>query len=74
VATGFISDPGGGVSLEDFLDLVFHVTFACKIFLDHPQNICFFVRDVVVHLRLGLAINKIYTKAKRKLGFSETLD
>jgi hypothetical protein len=34
----------------------------------------FFVGDVVVHLRLGLAINKIYTKGKRKLGFSETLD
>jgi hypothetical protein len=56
------------------LDLVLHVTFACKIFLDHPQNICFFVGNVVVHLQLGLAIDKIYAKAKRKLGFSETLD
>jgi hypothetical protein len=34
----------------------------------------FFVGDVAVHLRLGLAINKIYTKIKRTLGFSETLD
>jgi hypothetical protein len=34
----------------------------------------FFVGDVVVHLRLGLATNKIYTKTKRKLGLSETLD
>jgi hypothetical protein len=34
----------------------------------------FFVRYVAVHLRLGLAINKIYTKNKRKLGFSKTLD
>jgi hypothetical protein len=33
----------------------------------------FFVGDVAVHLRLRLAI-KIYTKAKRKLGFSKTLD
>jgi hypothetical protein len=33
----------------------------------------FFVGDVAVHLRLGLAINKIYTKAK-KLGYRETLD
>jgi hypothetical protein len=73
-------DLGGGVSLGDsddvwppLLDLVLHVTFACKIFLDHPQNI-FFVEDVVVHLPLGLAINKIYTKAKIKLGFSKTLD
>jgi hypothetical protein len=48
------------------LDLVLHVTFAYKIFLDHPQSICFFVGDVVVHLRLGLAINKMYTKAKKK--------
>jgi hypothetical protein len=48
------------------LDLVLHVTFACKIFLDYPQNICFFVGDVAVHLRLGLVINKIYTKAKKK--------
>jgi hypothetical protein len=35
-------------------------------FLDHPPNICFFVGEVAVHLRLGLAINKIYTKAKKK--------
>jgi hypothetical protein len=34
----------------------------------------FFVGDIAIHLWLGLAINKIYTKAKRKLGFSETLD
>jgi hypothetical protein len=34
----------------------------------------FFVGNVVVHLQLGLAIDKIYAKAKRKLGFSETLD
>jgi hypothetical protein len=34
----------------------------------------FFVGDVAVHLRLGLAINKTYTKIKRTLGFSETLD
>jgi hypothetical protein len=27
--------------LEIHLDLVLHVTFACKIFLDHPQNIHF---------------------------------
>jgi hypothetical protein len=54
---------------------VLHITFACKIFLDHPQSICFlFVGDVAVHLRLGLAINKIYTQTKRKLGFSTTLD
>jgi hypothetical protein len=26
----------------------------------------FFVGDVAVHLQLGLAINKIYTKAKKK--------
>jgi hypothetical protein len=51
---------------------VLHATFACKIFLDHPQNICFFVGDAPVHLRLGLAINKIYTKAK-KIGLSKTL-
>jgi hypothetical protein len=34
----------------------------------------FFVGDVAVHLQLGLAINKIYTKTKRKLGLSKTLD
>jgi hypothetical protein len=34
----------------------------------------FFVGDVAIHLQLGLEINKIYTKAKRKLGFSKTLD
>jgi hypothetical protein len=33
-----------------------------------------FVGDVAVHLRLGLPINKIYTKTKRKLGFRKTLD
>jgi hypothetical protein len=27
------------------LDLVLQVIFACKIFLDHPQYICFFVGD-----------------------------
>jgi hypothetical protein len=26
----------------------------------------FFIADVVVHLRLGLAISKIYTKDKKK--------
>jgi hypothetical protein len=26
----------------------------------------FFVGDVAVHIRLGLAINKIYRKAKKK--------
>jgi hypothetical protein len=41
-------DLGGGVSLGDsydvrppLLDLVLHVTFACKLFLDRPQYICF---------------------------------
>jgi hypothetical protein len=34
----------------------------------------FFVEDVVVHLQLELATNKIYTKTKIKLGLSETLD
>jgi hypothetical protein len=51
---------------------VLHGTFTCKVFLDHPQNICFFVGDVAVHLQLGLAINK--KRTKRKLGFSKTLD
>jgi hypothetical protein len=71
---------GGVLSLGEsnalrpsLLDIVLHVTFPCKIFLDHPQNICFFVGDVAVHLRLGLAIiNKKGTK--RKLGFRKTLD
>jgi hypothetical protein len=45
-----------------------------KFFLDHPKKYMFFVGDVAVHLWLGLAINKIYTKTKRKLGFSKTLD
>jgi hypothetical protein len=55
------------------LAFVLHVTFACKIFLDHPQNICFFVGDVAIHLRLGLA-NIDKERTKRKLGFSKTLD
>jgi hypothetical protein len=64
-----------GVSLGDcnalrppLLDLVLHVTFACNFFLDHLQNICFFVvGDVAVQLRLGLAnINKKGTKRKLK--------
>jgi hypothetical protein len=42
------------------------------MFLDHPQNICFFVGDVAVHLRLGLA--NINNKINKKLGFSKTLD
>jgi hypothetical protein len=25
---------------------VLHVTFACKIFLDHPQNICLFLLEM----------------------------
>jgi hypothetical protein len=46
---------------------VLHITFACKIFLDHPQNICFFAADVAVHLQLGLSIiNKKGTKKKLK--------
>jgi hypothetical protein len=52
---------------------VLHVTFACKIFLDHPQNICFFVGDVAVHLQLGLA-NITKKENKGKLGFSKTLE
>jgi hypothetical protein len=28
------------------LELVLHITFACKIFLDHPQNICFFLLEM----------------------------
>jgi hypothetical protein len=49
-----------------------HVIFACKIFLDHPQNICFFVGDVAVHLWLELAIKNI--QKLKKLGFNKTLD
>jgi hypothetical protein len=45
-----------------------------KFFLDHPQNICFFGGDVIIHLRLGLEINKTNTKTKRKLWSSKTLD
>jgi hypothetical protein len=56
-----------------FRSCVAHHLGLQNLFLDHPQNISFF-GDVAVHLRLALAINKIYTKAKRKLGFSKTLD
>jgi hypothetical protein len=43
-----------------------HITFACKIFLDHPQ--------CSGPSLIWLAINKLYTKSKIKLGFSKTLD
>jgi hypothetical protein len=50
---------------------VLHVSLVYKVFLDH--KIFGFVGEVAVHLLLGLAINKIYTKIKirtnlRKLG------
>jgi hypothetical protein len=54
---------------------VFHISLACKVFLDHPQIIGF-VGEVAVHLLLGLAINKIYKNEKvkknlRKLGLDK---
>jgi hypothetical protein len=49
-----------------------HIIFACKIFLDNPQNICFFVGNVAIHLWLGLAIKNI--QKLKKLGFNKTLD
>jgi hypothetical protein len=38
-----------------------------------PSTKYMFFGDVAIHIRLGLAINKI-KKTKRKLGFSKTLD
>jgi hypothetical protein len=48
-------------------------SFACKNFLHHPQNICFFIGDVATHLRIGLSnINK--TRIKRKQGLANLRD
>jgi hypothetical protein len=41
------------------LYLVLHVSFACKVFLDHPQKKVWFLGEVPNHLRLGLAKTKI---------------
>jgi hypothetical protein len=46
---------------------VLHVTFACKVFLDHPQKKFGFLGEVANHLWLGLEI-KQKSKRKEKLG------
>jgi hypothetical protein len=45
---------------------VLHVTFACKVFLYHPQKSFGFLGELANHLRLGLAI-KQKSKKKRKI-------
>jgi hypothetical protein len=55
--------------------LVLHVSLACKVFWIIHKTIRF-VGELAVHLLLGLAINKIYTKRKiktnlRKLGLDK---
>ena len=46
--------------------IVLLVSFACKFFLDHPQNFGF-VGEAPVHLLLGISEKekKIYTRSKR---------
>ena len=44
--------------------LVLHVSFAGKVFLDHPQNF-WFVGEVAVHLLLGVSESRIYTRSKQ---------
>jgi hypothetical protein len=46
---------------------VLHISFACKVFLDHPQKIFGFLREVANHLRLGLAIKQKSKKEKLEL-------
>jgi hypothetical protein len=41
------------------LYLVLRVSFACKVFLDHPQKSFGFLGEVANHLLLGLAKTKI---------------
>jgi hypothetical protein len=52
---------------------VLHVTFACKVFLDHPQKSFGFLGEVANHLQLGLAI-KQKSKKKRKVRVNQELD
>jgi hypothetical protein len=59
---------GNEVDLFSILEvdfLVSHVTFFLQNFSRPSTKYMFFVGDVAVHLWLGLAINKIYTKAKK---------
>jgi hypothetical protein len=55
----------------------FRSCVACHLCLQNfsrpSTKYMFFVGDVAGHLQIGLTINKIYTKAKRKLRFSKTL-
>jgi hypothetical protein len=52
--------------------LVLHVSFACKVFQDHPQKIFGFHGEIANHLRLGLAKKK--KNLKRKIRVSQKLD
>jgi hypothetical protein len=49
---------------------VLHVSFACEVFLDHPQKKFGFLGEVANHLRLGLVIKQ--KSKKEKLGLIKT--